>query len=799
MCVAPIFINCARAQGSGQPQGVQISTPAFDRIAASFPHAQLEHRFSAAIQMAVRALQPLLQYRGKYMRPEKSRAAHPFFQRQFPEIRKDKFEPEVVLSKEDFMEAAVNRPPPLAEADSAASVELAPDLCAAMDFIVEHEGEIIPMREERMARLRVIASVLEPLRNALDALKCETAREVSPRFNVAWTCACVDAMEWPDIELPLKYITGFEVVYDVPDSGVYRADEQPASITPDEFANGNTRMNAQISQEILDSVANADASELERRKQCWIKSKEEIGTGLVRGPFSSGQIDRKYGRGRWRAMGRNAILQKGKWRCIDNAKRSKHNKATTMHERITTGRADFPVTISREIAKRLRKKDSESTSRSPIQKRRSLRMRHGTNDLRAAYRRKPSKQPHYTVVAVYDYDAGDIKYLEVLGLNFGLLSAVVSFNRSPELFTSAARRLAWVLTEHYFDDNDTSEPSFAGDTGQECLVELCSDTFFGFEFDGDKDVMMDDSNEYLGVISDLSETHRGIMRMDVSRKRRGKIKELTVETQASGKLASGLASSIFGKARFMLSPCFGSVGKAALQPIKQREQTPHMSAITTDLEDSLEFISFLADHLPATELPLLPVESKAVVIFTDAEGKKRKGSRPPTGHVGFVVIHPKFGKCHSFAPIPKEMVELFEQLRKKDTYIAQFELVATVVVMLSLPDEWLRGYPVELWVDNAGAIGALIKGYSGKPECARIVNMFHFTVAKSGIASLWIDYVPSESNPADIPSRYHEMSDEEIEDMADVFGPFIPSVVPTFTDGAGNWLSSVEIARQVWG
>ena len=66
-------------------------------------------------------------------------------------------------------------------------------------------------------------------------------------------------------------------------------------------------------------------------------------------------------------------------------------------------------------------------------------------------------------------------------------------------------------------------------------------------------------------------------------------------------------------------------------------------------------------------------------------------------------------------------------------------------------------------------------------------------------ASLWTDYVPSESNPADVPSRYHEMSDEEIRNMTNVFGPFIQSVVPTFTDQHGNWLSSIEIARQVWG
>ena len=82
-----------------------------------------------------------------------------------------------------------------------------------MDFIADAGEEIIPLREERMAKLRAIASMLEPLRAALDAMKCETALLISPRFNVAWTAACIDAMDWPDIELPLKYRIGFEVIF----------------------------------------------------------------------------------------------------------------------------------------------------------------------------------------------------------------------------------------------------------------------------------------------------------------------------------------------------------------------------------------------------------------------------------------------------------------------------------------------------------------------------------------------------------------------------------------------------------
>ena len=81
----------------------------------------------------------------------------------------------------------------------------------------------------------------------------------------------------------------------------------------------------------------------------------------------------------------------------------------------------------------------------------------------------------------------------------------------------------------------------------------------------------------------------------------------------------------------------------------------------------------------------------------------------------------------------------------------------TVSGILSLPSEFFEGRPVQLWIDNSGAIGCLIKGYSGKADCAKLVNAFHFVVATKGIASLYIDYVPTDSNIADVPSRWHEM------------------------------------------
>ena len=56
---------------------------------------------------------------------------------------------------------------------------------------------------------------------------------------------------------------------------------------------------------------------------------------------------------------------------------------------------------------------------------------------------------------------------------------------------------------------------------------------------------------------------------------------------------------------------------------------------------------------------------------------------------------------------------LLDEVRKRDTYIGQFEVIAASSAFLSFTPEFFKGRPVQLWIDNSGAIGCLIKGYSG--------------------------------------------------------------------------------------
>ena len=75
-------------------------------------------------------------------------------------------------------------------------------------------------------------------------------------------------------------------------------------------------------------------------------------------------------------------------------------------------------------------------------------------------------------------------------------------------------------------------------------------------------------------------------------------------------------------------------------------------------------IEFVCDYLPPLEIPLLPSKLDPVVIFTDAEGKKRDSQGAPTGHLGFVVYHPVFGRRYASAKAPDDWVRLFDSIKE---------------------------------------------------------------------------------------------------------------------------------------
>ena len=58
------------------------------------------------------------------------------------------------------------------------------------------------------------------------------------------------------------------------------------------------------------------------------------------------------------------------------------------------------------------------------------------------------------------------------------------------------------------------------------------------------------------------------------------------------------------------------------------------------------------------------------------------------------------------------------------------------------------------------AVAALVKGYSSRPDSARLVHGLHAWLAATR-TNVWFEYVPTDANVADEPSRRLRLADEE--------------------------------------
>ena len=122
----------------------------------------------------------------------------------------------------------------------------------------------------------------------------------------------------------------------------------------------------------------------------------------------------------------------------------------------------------------------------------------------------------------------------------------------------------------------------------------------------------------------------------------------------------------------------------------------------------------------------------------------------------------------------------------RQQYIGQLELLAAVAAYTTFPD-LLSSRKVIHWIDNTGALAALVKGYSRAPHSCRIVHAFH--ALNLGFQSrVWFEYVASEANIGDLPSRdefelLHELRSEH-RDLV------LPDVARFDDDDAEAWAVS---------
>jgi len=620
------------------------------------------------------------------------------------------------------------------------------DLQQAVVFVLKKGAKIRRWRAEQQLVLARASDMLTPLSAKLhkhaDVSRPSTVKMIAGRVHVALIAAMSDALSWPDANLARGFAYGFPVLGDIPDSGLFRPVEDKRS---DECFMGEYKAVVDSNDEWNRSLVvslRMKAQEAMKTKRDWMlrdlesSTKKEVNDRLMERGVPLAQMDKRFGKGNWRALVRFPVPQGAKVRSCDDGKKSLHNTATLVHETITLPTFEFPSRVAALVAEKCR----ELSLPFPA-------LTIATDDIQSAYRMVPTSQPQFTVCALFCFEEDEVLFFGVPGHNFGLLSAVINFNRVPALFTAFSRAFFALWLKDYFDDNFLTDTETAKESGREALHALYNAAVFPLH--PGKRVRPMSVARVLGVMCDLSafQSHLEVRFYPAP----GRVEEclrLLDVIEDNGRLYPASARVLVGKLGFTLSAAYGRVGRAALQPVFAAQEVNQGLEVSGSLLATMTFFR--------TILPALPVRVKSLsiqavkpefILYTDAsEDSVFRG----LGVVLFILngdgatrsIHYAAEQC------PKWIYDSFIGESKKA--INQLELLVAVLAYRTFPET--RGMTGIHFIDNTSALSGLLHGYSSRPEMARLCNMFHIQALVSR-AMIWYEWVPSLANIADIPSR----------------------------------------------
>ena len=521
------------------------------------------------------------------------------------------------------------------------------DLVAAVEACVAAGPNLPQWRSERVAEATDVAGSLAALNSRMVSVVEGPKRALVCGMNLAFMAAFVDAVEWPDAAIVKRFVYGFPIVGDIPDSGLFRPVSRPATVPLSAFTPEANRSWAKSLERSLErGAASASAEVREGLVELEAVTHKEASSGYLKGPFSKGQVDKHFGRGAWRGSRRFGVWQgEGdcrKLRAIDNAKGSDINKTMSMHETIFCMTLFFIVTVASLFFTAARR----ARCRMP-------RLLIGLDDMRAAYRRIPVLSPQFTVFALWSFVRKAVTYYFLPGHNFGLVSAVVNFNRFPHLLVAMCRVLFAVPVDHFFDDYVIVDSRDGGTSGQEALAS--AHELVGQAVEPKKRKVMADANVALGQNVDVSRAHvDSTVTFSPVAQRCVTILHSLREAKRRNFLSSGEASRIRGKLGWVLSAAYARVGRAASQPLTEREfSNSTCSSWTIALDEMLCFFEVLLavdEHgkprLPPLEIYIRRHSRKPVVVYSDAMFRRlrtaatelwRDARGLPFSRVGFVV------------------------------------------------------------------------------------------------------------------------------------------------------------------
>ena len=683
-------------------------------------------------------------------------------------------------------------------------VRVPQDMREAVRLVCRRRERIHDFRRLRLEAFERHAAALERDSSAIRARQPAHVAAAAGPAHVAMLASIVDGIGWPYVDFPRDYgLRGHDIVGEVADTGLWRArssEEMSRArrefVDPSELfvsnASWNMRLAAQSKSEWLNAKRSAEAgdtSKMEALRAAWGASVKEVDQkGTAEGPLLVSTLNERYGWGKWRGCGRHAIWQSDKYRPVDNMRRNKLNRVYLTREAAVMAGPDTQVSIGRLFAE-----EADEVGLPPEM----LDLGGGADDEPDAYRHSATRTPQYTPVLLANPDTGEVRGFVPHGHNFGLAAAIVNYCSKPELVCAVLRRLFAVPAEHMVDDYSVVEPAFArGDritgparggeafpySGQGVLWRVCH--VLGFALAVLKHAPWNRQSPFCGVVTDFRyAVSRGVVLLRCKPTTVEKLRDMVERVVEADELTPAGAASLRGKCGWVW--LLGKVGRARLKVLADRqyrkdegdvdESAPAFDDGVDDasgggmasgswplgpvLRESLLFLkAMLAGALPDVVYSLRGRDEPPVVALSDAMWRPDK-SEPLLGWgtVAWVLWIPLSGGggklAYAHAQAPRWLLQHLYDLREQKTLIIPLEAVGIAGTYFSKKlESSIRGKDILHFADNKAANAGAAKGYSGAADLARIVSALHSRWAELGIDP-WVEFVKSEANIADEPSR----------------------------------------------
>ena len=609
---------------------------------------------------------------------------------------------------------------------------LDPDLQEALAFAVHKPRQLLGHRQgalqfwaDRAERLlpltdQELRAIHDPyLRSLLRGAPDDQPAQLGTVTHVALWRELLAASRCIDSSLVDEMINGFSIVGDIKRS--YRLISL-AAITAAWWCSAGTRScfaglgvfqqgleerkKREFSNKVLRNVKRSEVTE--NTSKIWKATMEDVREGVTAGPFfSKDEVDKFLGTVNWIPTQRFEVVQKNKVRGVDSATINGINMASRILEKIELPSTDTNVSALRWM----RSSCSSST-----------------------------KQWRWSVISLREPDTGKVSFFIMIGHSFGLVAAVYNYNRRSAAITDILRRVFFVAAFNFYDDKYGFETEVTCSSAFEVAQKV--HWWLGAKFDPKKLQLCEDPT-ILGVTYDLK-----AMCLKIKPSRKEELLDEIKSIISSEILSPGQAGKLRGKLMFGASQLWGKIGRAFLRALSERQYTRSpKTGLNLALKLALKQWELLIDHGPPRPITASGARPADYVIFTDGSFPDQNSDLQDPWIGG--VLFKKGARPIQFGC--KVGMDLIEKWIPRKSQIAMIELFATVVALQTFKP-WISGSWSLLFVDSEPVQGALVKGYSAREDLCELVGVF-WQLALEIHINLYIDRVPTDSNPADPPSR----------------------------------------------